>query len=105
VKILGELVDPAEVQAEIVAASAGAIGERELAVGAVDDARAGKRLVLVHERSVPSEAIESALLSYHAQCLGFRRIGATVAVDQIPRSPLGKPLASELSRIAEEAVN
>jgi O-succinylbenzoic acid--CoA ligase len=105
VKILGELVDPAEVQAEIVAASAGAIGERELAVVAVDDARAGKRLVLVHERSVPSEAIESALLSYHAQCLGFRRIGATVAVDQIPRSPLGKPLASELSRIAEEAVN
>lgn len=105
VKILGELVDPAVVQAEIVTASAGAIGDRELAVVAVDDARAGKRLVLVHERSVPSEAIESALHSYHAQCPGFRRISATVTVDQIPRSPLGKPLGSELSRIAAEAMN
>lgn len=105
VKILGELVDPAVVQAEIAAASAGAIGERELVVVAVDDVRAGKRLVLVHERSVPSGIMESALLSYHAQCPGFRRINATVAVDRIPRSPLGKPLGSELSRIAGEAVN
>lgn len=105
VKILGELVDPAEVQAEIVAVSAGGIRERELAVVAVDDARAGKRLVLVHERSVPSAMIGTALLSYHGQCPGFRRISATVAVDRIPRSPLGKPLGSELSRIAAEAVN
>lgn len=105
VKILGELVDPSEVQAEIVAASAGAIGERELVVLAVDDARAGKRLVLVHESSVPAAVIEAALLSYHASCPGFRRIRAVVAVDQIPRSPLGKPLGSELSRIAVEAVN
>jgi len=105
VKILGELVDPAAVQAEIVAASAGAIGERELAVVAVADARAGKRLVLVHENSVPAATIKSALLSYHAQCPGFRRISAVVAVHGIPRSPLGKPLGSELSRIAAEAVN
>lgn len=105
VKILGELVDPAVVQAEIVTASAGSVGALEIAVVAVEEARAGKRLVLVHERSVPSEAIESALLSYHAQCPGFRRISATVTVDQIPRSPLGKPLGSELSRIAAEAMN
>jgi O-succinylbenzoic acid--CoA ligase len=105
VKILGELVNPAEVQAEIVMASGGAIGERELVVLAVDDARAGKRLVLIHESSVPAAVIEAALLSYHASCPGFRRIRAVVAVDQIPRSPLGKPLGSELSRIAEEAVN
>jgi len=105
VKILGELVDPAAVQVEIAAASAGGIHERQLAVVAVEDARAGKRLVLVHEDSVPAAAIESALLSYHAQCPGFRRISAVVAVDQIPRSPLGKPLASELSRIASTAEN
>jgi o-succinylbenzoate---CoA ligase len=105
VKILGELVDPGQVHAEIVVASAGGIHERQLAVVAVDDARAGKRLVLVHEGSVPAATIGSTLLSYHAWCPGFRRISATVAVDQIPRSPLGKPLASELSRIAAEAVN
>ncbi|PAW74630.1 MAG: hypothetical protein B9S38_03030 [Verrucomicrobiia bacterium Tous-C4TDCM] len=105
VKILGELVDPAEVQAEIVAASAGGIRERELVVVAVDDARAGKRLVLIHEQSVPVAMIELALLSYHAKCPGFRRISAAVSVDEIPRSALGKPLGSELSRIAKEAVN
>ena len=105
VKILGELVDPAAVQAEIVAASAGGIDERELAVVAVEDARAGKRLVLVHEKPVPVAIVELALLSYHATCPGFRRISAVVAVGEIPRSPLGKPLGSELSRIAEEAVN
>ncbi len=105
VKILGELVDPAAVQAEIIVASAGGIGERELAVVAVDDARAGKRLVLVHERCVAAAMIRSALLSYHARCPGFRRITATVAVDEIPRSALGKPLGSELSRIAEEGMN
>ena len=105
VKILGELVDPEEVRTEILSAAAGGIGERELAVVAVDEARAGKRLVLVHERPVPAAALEAALRSYHARCPGFRRIAATVAVEKIPRSPLGKPLASELSRIAEEAVN
>jgi o-succinylbenzoate---CoA ligase len=105
VKILGELVDPAAVQAEIVVASAGEIQAQQLAVVAIDDARAGKRLVLVHERSVSPEAIESALLSYHGHCPGFRRISATVAVEQIPRSPLGKPLGSELSRIATAVVN
>ena len=105
VKILGELVDPKVIEVEIIAASAGRISALEIAVVAVDEASAGKRLVVVHERSVPSEAIESALLSYHAQCPGFRRIRATVAVDGIPRSPLGKPLATELSRIASTAEN
>jgi O-succinylbenzoic acid--CoA ligase len=105
VKILGELVDPAAVQAEILVASSGGIHERQLAVLAVDDARAGKRLVLIHESTVPAVVIEAALLSYHASCPGFRRISAAVAVDGIPRSALGKPLGSELSRIAEEAVN
>jgi O-succinylbenzoic acid--CoA ligase len=105
VKILGELVDPAEVAAEILAASAGGIDEREVAVVAVDDARAGKRLVLVHEESLSSGLIERSLSAYHSRCPGFRRITATVSVDRIPRSPLGKPLGSELSRIATEAVN
>ena len=105
VKILGELVDPAVVLAEIVAASAGGIGGRELAVVAVDDVRAGKRLVLVHEDSVSPDLIERTLTTYHSCCPGFRRITATVPVGRIPRSPLGKPLASELSRIAADALN
>lgn len=105
VKILGEMVDPAVVLAEIVAASAGGMGGRELAVVAVDDARAGKRLVLVHEEGVSPCLIERTLSAYHSVCPGFRRITATVPVGRIPRSPLGKPLASELSRIAADAVN
>jgi O-succinylbenzoic acid--CoA ligase len=104
VKILGELVDPVAVQTEIIAASEGRIGAREMVVVAVDDARAGKRLVLVHEGSLSPATIEAAVGAYHARCPGFRRISATVAVDRIPRGPLGKPLASGLSKIAAEAV-
>ena len=105
VKILGELVDPNAVEAELLAAAASGIGPLAIAVVAVDDARAGKRLVLVHEESVPAGALREALSAYHAGCPGFRRIGAVVAVPGIPRSPLGKPLGKELLRIAGGAVN
>jgi O-succinylbenzoic acid--CoA ligase len=105
VKILGELVDPLAVRAEILAAAAGSIEQSGIVVVAVDDVRAGKRLVLVHDRSAPQRLIDAAVGGYHARCPGFQRITATVAVDEIPRGPLGKPLAVELSRIAAGAVN
>jgi O-succinylbenzoic acid--CoA ligase len=104
VKILGELVDPKSVEAELLAA-AGTLDPLRVAVVAVDDARAGKRLVLVHADSVPPAEIERALAAYHDKCPGFRRIGAAVATPEIPRSPLGKPLGTELSRIAAGEVN
>lgn len=93
VKILGELVDPAAVETELLALHpAGGF-----AVVAVPDERAENRLVLVHEMAVDPTL---ALVAYHATCPGFRRISGCLSVERIPRSPLGKPLRAELSQIA-----
>jgi acyl-CoA synthetase (AMP-forming)/AMP-acid ligase II len=95
VKILGELVDPLAVEAELAARIAGGF-----AVLAVADERAGHRLVLVREAATAPAEVAAALAAYHAGCPGFRRIGGVVAVSEIPRGPLGKPLRRELARIA-----
>jgi O-succinylbenzoic acid--CoA ligase len=95
VKILGELVDPVAVEAELLALSS----RGDFAVVAVPDVRAGNRLVLVHENDVSGFA--EVLAAYHSTCPGFRRISACLPVGRIPRSPLGKPLRKELSQIAE----
>ncbi|MCW1887169.1 AMP-binding protein [Luteolibacter flavescens] len=98
VKILGELVDPVAVEAELLTLSS----RRDFVVTAIPDERAGHRLVLVHEGG--DEAFAEALAAYHAACAGFRRISRCVAVERIPRSPLGKPLRKELSQIVANLV-
>lgn len=95
VKILGELVDPLAVEAELAARISGAF-----AVIAAADARAGHRLVLVREASTDPSQVAAALAAYHGTCPGFRRVGEVVTVAEIPRGPLGKPLRGELARIA-----
>jgi O-succinylbenzoic acid--CoA ligase len=95
VKILGELVDPVAVEAELLALSS----RTDFVVVAVTDSRAGNRLVLVHEND--ASGIAEVLAAYHSSCPGFRRISTCLPVDRIPRSPLGKPLRKELSQIAE----
>ncbi len=95
VKILGELVDPVAVEAELMALSS----RGDFVVVAMPDARAGHRLVLVHEND--DSGFAEVLVAYHSTCPGFRRISACLAIDRIPRSPLGKPLRKELSQIAE----
>lgn len=94
VKILGELVDPVAVEAELLAFSS----RKDLVVVAVPDARSGHRLVLVHEGD--RAMIAEAMAAYHAVCPGFRRLTAVVSVAVIPRSPLGKPLRQVLSQMA-----
>jgi O-succinylbenzoic acid--CoA ligase len=105
VKILGELVDPIAVEAEILALAGGAIAPGQAVVVAVEEARAGNKLVLVRERSADESSLDRAVESYHALCPGFRRISSVVVIDEIPRSPLGKPLRRELSGIVAGRVN
>lgn len=105
VKILGELVDPLAVEAELRIAVGGSLPPAALAVVAVPDARAGMRLVIVHGAELPTARLTPALEAYQATCPGFRRISAVVALPRLPTSPLGKVLRGELSRIAAEAVN
>lgn len=95
VKILGELVDPLVVEAGLAAGIAGGF-----AVLAVEDARAGHRLVLVREAATDPAVVAAALAAYHDGCAGFQRIGEVIEVAAIPRGPLGKPLRRELARIA-----
>ena len=95
VKILGELVDPLAVEAELAGRIAGGF-----VVLAVADERAGQRLVLVREAATDPAEVASALAAYHSACPGFRRISEVAVVAEIPRGPLGKPLRRELARIA-----
>jgi O-succinylbenzoic acid--CoA ligase len=99
VKILGELVDPVAVEAEILSLANGQIAPGQVVVVPVGDPRAGNKLVLAHEISVKATALQEALDRYHASCPGYRRIHGIKAFEAIPRSPLGKPLRGELSRI------
>lgn len=99
VKILGELVDPVAVENELIACSRGQMDAGAWVVVALEDERAGHRLILVHEAGSPSEVAVRALGAYHARCPGYQRIGEVVGVERIPRSPLGKPRRQELTGI------
>jgi O-succinylbenzoic acid--CoA ligase len=100
VKILGELVDPVAVEAELLAIAAAAPGSA--AVVAVPDPRAGHKLVLVHENVTDSSRWQQVLESYHAGCDGFRRISSVLGIEAIPRGELGKPQRAALSRFAAQ---
>ncbi|MEO0017942.1 MAG: hypothetical protein RLZZ522_1225 [Verrucomicrobiota bacterium] len=100
VKVLGELVDPAAIEAELLALAQGALSVGTFAIAAVADARAGHRLVPVCEAAVPPGVIADALAAYHRQAPGFRRLAAPVRVAALPRSALGKILRRELAAVA-----
>lgn len=99
VKILGELVDPVAVEAEILSHAQGLVAPGQVVVVPVADLRAGHQLVLVYEISANAGALMEALTQYHSSCPGFRRIKELKGLETIPRSSLGKPLRGELSRI------
>jgi O-succinylbenzoic acid--CoA ligase len=104
VKILGELVDPVAVEAEILSLSAGHIAPGQAVVVPVPDARAGNKLVVVREETTDAEALSAVLDAYHATCEGFRRIAVVTVLAEIPKSPLGKPLRKEIARMIGEDV-
>lgn len=101
VKVLGELVDPAAIEAELLVLANGALRIGTFAIAAVTDARAGHRLVPVFEATVAAGVIAEVLAAYHRQAPGFRRLQAPVRVAALPRSPLGKILRPELAGKAE----
>lgn len=100
VKVLGELVDPAAIEAELGRLAGGALREGTFAIAAVPDARAGHRLVPVVERSVDGAVVLAALAAYQQTAPGYRRLAGVVRVDALPRSPLGKLRRGELAALA-----
>lgn len=96
VKILGELVDPVAVEAELLASTD--VPPGSAAVVAVADARAGARLVLVHGPEIGSEPAARLVGDHNLRCPGFRRITAIVEFPEgLPLSALGKPLRAMLT--------
>lgn len=94
VKVLGELVDPVEIESELLALADGALAPGAFIVAAIPDARAGHALVPVFETS--SAAVEPILARYNAHVIGPRRLRPAVFLASFPRSSLGKPLRMEI---------
>ncbi len=87
VKILGELVDPEQVER--------ALGIDGLVVVAVPDARAGSRLLGVHA-GLAAELL-ARLAEKNRQLAGYQRLAEIVEVAEIPRGSLGKVRRGELA--------
>jgi O-succinylbenzoic acid--CoA ligase len=85
VKVLGELVDLAAVERDLVAAG---LEAGRFAVIALPEERRGAALVLAMEG--PLESAEGALKVYAQQAAPFARITQIVRLESLPRSPLGK---------------
>jgi o-succinylbenzoate---CoA ligase len=100
VKVLGELVDPAEVERELLALAGGALVPGSFIVAAIPDARAGHALVPVFEAS--AAAAEPILAHYNASAAGPRRLRRAVVLASFPRSALGKPLRPEIAAMLAE---
>lgn len=97
VKILGELVDPFQVERELI--ESGLLAEGSFAVIPVPDARAGFILVPVFEESVDRAVIAAAMDIYNARAPGFRRLSPAAVIAELPRGGLGKIRRAELAAI------
>lgn len=94
VKILGELVDPVEVEREI--------GLAGVAVVALEEARGGHALWAIYDREEQRVELERRLEGYNLGVLGFRRIAGVLKLEALPRNELGKFRRAELLRLAEQ---
>jgi O-succinylbenzoic acid--CoA ligase len=101
VKVLGELVDPQEIERELLALAEGALVPGGFIVAAIPDARAGHALVPVFESS--AAAADAILALYNTRAAGPRRVQPAVTLPSFPRSPLGKPLRREIAAMLVES--
>ncbi len=90
VKVLGELVDPVEVERRIGVANA--------VVVALPDPRRQHRLVVVVE-GTPAPEVAEAIERHNAAVEGPERVEGPVVVGKFPRGELGKLRRAELSRL------
>lgn len=101
IKIVGELVDVSRLRARWEKTAATLADRQCTELVALTDPRRGHRLVIAFEAGSSSQAaIETLVQRFNSRGLPFERIDAVMAISQqIPRSPLGKVLDSELRRI------
>lgn len=99
VKVLGELVDPEEIERELADLSEGSMAMGTFAIAAVPDERAEHALVLLVEDVALIPKAEVILSFYNSACPGYRRIREVCAIVPFPRSELGKIRRKELAII------
>jgi O-succinylbenzoic acid--CoA ligase len=95
VKVLGELVNPEEIERELFALAGGILTPGSFIVTAIPDARAGHALIPVFE--FISAEVATILSTYNSSVAGPWRLLPAVALSAFPRSPLGKPLRQEIA--------
>jgi o-succinylbenzoate---CoA ligase len=106
VKILGELVNPEAIERELDLLCGGALAPGSFVVVAVPDARREHRLVPVFDSSADADFIHHVLSVHANEAPGLQKLEPAVTLNPFPRSPLGKPLRSEIAaQIAARSCN
>jgi O-succinylbenzoic acid--CoA ligase len=100
IKVLGELVDPEQIERDLIEISGGQLVPGSFAITAVRDERAGHRLVPVFEISSDRNLVLNVLSGYQTQAIGYRRLHPPIFVEVLPRSALGKLLRKEIANFA-----
>ena len=99
VKVRGELVDLESIERELIDLSENNLQPGLFVIVAIPDARAEHALVPVFDAAVSREIIDAVLSAHAGRAPGFQRLQAPRLLENLPRSPLGKP---HRSRIAAE---
>ncbi|HVJ47120.1 MAG TPA: AMP-binding protein [Luteolibacter sp.] len=102
VKVLGELVDPEEIERELIGYSDGKLIPGTFAVVALPDERAEHRLIPIFEKTVDPELVLNVLSRYQTHALGYRRLQPPLFTEVIPRNELGKIQRALLQKMATE---
>jgi o-succinylbenzoate---CoA ligase len=103
VKVLGELVDPLQVEAQLMELALARGASTDFVVLALPDERAGHLLHLVHDMTVSRAQIDELVTSWHAKCPGYLRVKTKPIAFEIPRSPLGKVLRADLQKMLTQS--
>ncbi|MFZ9936370.1 MAG: AMP-binding protein [Luteolibacter sp.] len=97
VKVLGELVDPEEIERALMELSGGRLAPGCFVVVPVPDERAGHRLVPVFDAVVDRKLADGMVKLHNASVAGPWRLGEPLFLESFPRGALGKPLRAEIA--------
>lgn len=95
VKVMGELIDLEHVEKRFLELAQGTIREGTFAVITIPDSRRENALIAVFERNCP----EHIITAYQSQALGPERFVQWIAMEDFPRTDLGKLRRIELRRM------
>ena len=101
VKVLGELINLAEVEAKVAASVSEVLPDQSMVVVAIQDSRKGYRLILCSDKPV---SLDHLCSEYNLRCHPVERLDGVCLLAEIPRSPLGKVLYGELARKAADQI-